>query len=189
MIIPSRGIGIVIPLIVGGCYLFTAASFNLVAPAYFAEHQWPKLVAFVIAAVALFFIGRYRSHTYADFGRDSLFFIPMQLWAAIVLIGGFCFLFANPADTNAAAGTGPGATAPVHARSQSASAPANQSGSDLRLQAIFYNANGHSTAMISQQTVGVGEKVGNYTVVTIDPLSVTLQSARSNLLVLRTATR
>src|SRR5262245_23096193 len=133
MIIVWRGIGIVIPLIVGACYLFTAASFDLLAPAYFAQHQWPKVVACVMAAVALFFIGRFRSRTYDDFGRDSLYFIPMQLWAGIVLIGGFCFLFANPADSNAA-GTSSGAAPPVYARSRSASASANRSGSDLRLQ-------------------------------------------------------
>jgi hypothetical protein len=46
-----------------------------------------------------------------------------------------------------------------------------------RLQAIFYNANGRSTAMIGGTTVSVGERIGAYTVQAIGPQSVTVKSA------------
>jgi hypothetical protein len=50
-------------------------------------------------------------------------------------------------------------------------------GSQARLQAIFYNANGHSTAMLGGRTVSVGERIGGYTVQAIGSQSVTVKSA------------
>ena len=47
----------------------------------------------------------------------------------------------------------------------------------FRLQAIFYQRNGRSTAIINGRTVSVGEHIGDNTVYAIEPQSVSLQSA------------
>lgn len=57
--------------------------------------------------------------------------------------------------------------------------------SEARLQAIFYNANGRSTAMIGGTTVSVGDRVGSYTVQAIGPQSVTVKSAKGEEKTLR----
>jgi hypothetical protein len=50
-------------------------------------------------------------------------------------------------------------------------------GREMRLQAVFYNANGHSTAIIDRTTVLVGDHIAGYTVLAIGPQSVTVRSA------------
>jgi hypothetical protein len=54
-----------------------------------------------------------------------------------------------------------------------------------RLQAIFYNANGRSTAMIGGTTVSVGDHIGAYTVQAIGSQSVTVKSANGQEKVLQ----
>ncbi len=66
----------------------------------------------------------------------------------------------------------------VHAR------PATASGKPERLQAIFYDSRGRSTAIIDRVTVTFGARVGNYTVVDIEPQAVTLRSTTGEKLVL-----
>jgi hypothetical protein len=57
----------------------------------------------------------------------------------------------------------------------------------LRLQAIFYNANGHSTAIINGKTVSIGEAAGGWTVLGIERELVSVQSANGEKLVLQLA--
>jgi hypothetical protein len=49
-------------------------------------------------------------------------------------------------------------------------------GNIARVQAIFYNANGRSTAVIDRKTVSVGDHIPGYTVLAIGPQSVTVKS-------------
>lgn len=56
---------------------------------------------------------------------------------------------------------------------------------DVHLQAIFYNTNGSSTAIIDRTTVLVGEHIGGYTVLAIQPQSVTVKSASGQQKILR----
>jgi hypothetical protein len=53
------------------------------------------------------------------------------------------------------------------------------------LQAIFYAGNSRSTAVINRETVTVGERAGAYTVLAIEPNSVTLTSAGGAKIILQ----
>ena len=65
--------------------------------------------------------------------------------------------------------------------------PTTQSRQGTRLQAIFYNPNGRSTAIIDGKTLSVGGAVNGNTVLAIERQSVILQSAKGEKLILRTA--
>ena len=74
---------------------------------------------------------------------------------------------------------------PVHARPGSnPNASTTPPAKPTRLQAIFYDAKGRSTAIIDRGTVSFGTRVGNYTVVAIEPQTVTLRSVGGEKLVL-----
>ena len=73
---------------------------------YYQTHGWPKLAAFFIAGLIVFFIGRYfnkkqgRVLVEKDTGREvvlkskhSLFFINVEYWSYILFALGFVFLF------------------------------------------------------------------------------------------------
>jgi hypothetical protein len=73
---------------------------------YYQHHGWPKLVAFVAAALVVYPIGRYLNATEGRVLVDpatgervviksdhSLFFINVQTWPFVLVLLGFVFLF------------------------------------------------------------------------------------------------
>jgi hypothetical protein len=52
---------------------------------YYTAHTWPKILAAVLAAIPIWFIGK----SFENDGRgDHLWFIPVKWWAPVILIGG-----------------------------------------------------------------------------------------------------
>lgn len=176
MIIVWRGIGL--PIMMAGLGV-TGIIFMLFDRVYLMNHGWPRLLAFGAGGALVYWLAWVRETKYEV--RDSVYYIPMKVWAVLILAGGICcsFLPAEAFQVKAR-----GTPAPRRAATESAARrPVNENG--LRLQGILYSGDQNSTATINGQTVGVGEKVGGFTVRTITAQSVTLQAANGQVTVLR----
>ena len=105
-----RGLGFLVFVITLAALIFmevlTGRLFH--DPSYYAAHGWPKLVGFLIAAVAVWLLGnslnRRPGRVVIDkaTGRQvvlkpthSLFFIRVDYWAAILVVLGIVFLFVS----------------------------------------------------------------------------------------------
>lgn len=167
MIIVWRGLGLPI-MLAGG-----VATGGILAPfgmEYLSNHAWPRMLAFSGGAAVIFILGKLREDRTGR--QDSVYWIPMKAWAVMMLVGGLCFAFVPLSST------------PVAARTYSEPARvATVNG--FRLQGIFCTAPGSGTAIINNQTVSVGDKIGDCTVASLEPESVTLQAANGKVTVLR----
>lgn len=98
------GFGIVVPLIGLLCLVLSQiATDAILGEGYFGGSTWAKLLAFAITALALWFCGRWMNkptgevfinkETGEEFQKipnHSLFFIPVQYWAFVIIaLGGF----------------------------------------------------------------------------------------------------
>jgi hypothetical protein len=108
MIFIWRGAGILVLVVTLGMLMAVQLGVNraLQDPTYYQTHGWPKLLAFVLSAAAVFLIDRYSD---LRLGRKSpkpapdqppapkpghsLFFIPMKFWSIILLAIGVSCLF------------------------------------------------------------------------------------------------
>jgi hypothetical protein len=111
--------------------------------------------------------------------RAVIYFLAFM--GVIGIIAYFCRNLGGPpesASTPDAAGAArtPASANAIRTAQPAPAAPASAS-STVRLQAIFYNPGGRSTAVINGKTLSVGDRFDNYTVQAISQRSVTLQSA------------
>ena len=107
MIIIWRGGGILVPVVTFGMLIAVQLGVNRVLgdPTYYQTHGWPKLLAFVLSAAAVFLIDRFSDLRLGSKSREpgpdpspkpksrnALFFIPMKFWSLILLgIGVYSF--------------------------------------------------------------------------------------------------
>lgn len=102
------GLGFLVAVITFGCLLATEALVEawFQDDRYYQAHGWPKLVAFVVAAVIVGVVGQKlkrrpgkvlidpETGSEVIVGRNNtFFFIPMEYWAPILLVLGVIFLF------------------------------------------------------------------------------------------------
>lgn len=102
------GWGILVPIIAFVCLLLTQAVTDAVVgePGYYSEHDVPKTIALLVAAAAVWFLGRYfngkpgRRLVDKDTGeefvvepRHSLFWIKMEYWAVALVVAAFAIPF------------------------------------------------------------------------------------------------
>jgi hypothetical protein len=106
MIFIWRGAGILVLVVTLGMLLAVQLGVNRVLqdPTYYQTHGWPKLLAFLLSAAAVFLIDRYSNLRLGGNSPEpapdkppapkpshSLFFIPMKFWSIIlVAIGVYC---------------------------------------------------------------------------------------------------
>lgn len=175
MIIVWRGLGLPIMMAGLGVTSLTIVPFDR---AYLMSHSWPRLIAFGTGAVVVYWLAWWRENRTGL--RDSMYFIPMKVWAVVLLAIGICWSFA------------PASSFPVSARENQTPNPARNKTTavnGLRLQGIFYCADQTSSAIINNTTVSVGDKVGDNTVSAIAPQIVTLKSASGQVTVLQSSTQ
>jgi membrane protein implicated in regulation of membrane protease activity len=102
------GFGFLVALIGFGCLVLTQFIANALFQnaAYYQTHGWPKLVAFLIAALLVYFLSRVlerqqgRAMIDKATGREvvlkprhSLFFVPLKYWPYILVGLGVIALF------------------------------------------------------------------------------------------------
>jgi hypothetical protein len=108
-----NGWGFLVAVIGFACLLVTQIVVNsaMQNDEYYQNNGWPKLVGFVVAAIIVWPVGRALNRKGLDRelidvntgervvlssgGGNSLFFIPMEYWAAIFVVLGVIFLFVN----------------------------------------------------------------------------------------------
>jgi len=177
MIVVWRGLGL--PILMAGFFVagMTSLPFGI---ACLMNHGWSRLVACGTGAAVVYLLAWLREK---EGRRDSLYFIPMKVWA-IILLGGAILISIIPfaATDVAARTTDPGVPAKFYSEPVKVVTV-----NGLRLQGIFYSGDGSSTAIINNTSVAVGDKVGNSTVKAIEPQLVTLQAANGKVTVLRPA--
>ena len=102
-----RGRGYVIGLVVVGCLLISdwLCGVRYHDSGYYAQHGWPKLAAFALAAGIIWWLNSWgKEETVgvdqrdlarrAFFGRqDTLFFIPASYWPLLLCVLGGAFFF------------------------------------------------------------------------------------------------
>lgn len=109
MFVPSRGRGFLIAILTALCLLLcdslTSQHFN--DPNYYAQHGWPKLTAFWVAAALVqlmlprrpeVVLGEIRPREAPKSvlrERDALLFIPARYWPLVLLALGIGFYFVN----------------------------------------------------------------------------------------------
>lgn len=94
-------LAIVIFLAIGApMQLFVESSFGA---AYYKAHSWPGVLACLMAAPPIWFIGRWLNREqiestdeFRQTGRHTFFFIPMEYWALVVLALGVFYVFDKP---------------------------------------------------------------------------------------------
>jgi hypothetical protein len=105
MFIQAHGRGYCIPAVLFACFMltdwFTGRHFH--DQHYYAQHGWPKLAAFTLAAVILWFLSADRqdelipgtapAEQKTPFLRahDSFFWVPARYWPALSLALGLLF--------------------------------------------------------------------------------------------------
>jgi hypothetical protein len=179
MIIVWRGLGL--PIVLAGCLVagITGAAFDKV---YMATHALPKVLALGAGAVAVFMLGHWRENQTGM--RDSVYWIPVKFWAVLMLIIGIGWAFSpDPSTPVAARSTPEPDSAPTRIPSKAATA------NGLRLQGIFASVPGQGSAIINGKTVFAGDKVGDYTVRTVESQMVILDAADGTKTVLRLPNR
>lgn len=99
MLIVWRGFGWLVPVVVFGALILSQLSVDAVyGEGFYTANGWPKQLAFVVAALFVGFLGFFLNHTKRQILFDeetgealgkapshSLFFIPIEYWAIIVL--------------------------------------------------------------------------------------------------------
>jgi hypothetical protein len=93
-------------LVLMGTELAVGAIFG--NPHYYQAHSWPKGVAFLLAALAVYFLGCYLSNRPGRVVIDkvtgqelvlrrshALFFIPMEYWGYILAVIGLVLFFVS----------------------------------------------------------------------------------------------
>jgi len=172
MIIIWRGLGL--PIMLVGFFVTGAISAMFGLP-YLAAHVWPRLLAFGMGGAVVYWLAWLRERETAR--RDLLYFMPMQVWAIILLVFGICWAFLPAPDTLVAARQISGTPTAAPAAKANPAPVRRTAVNGLQLQGIFYNANGRTTAIVNSKTVSVGDKVGDSTVSAIEPKLVRLQAA------------
>ncbi len=103
-----RGWGILAGAMIFGSLLgaehFTESAFE--DDRYYQEHGWPKMAGFFVAALPVWFLGKYLNErskrvlldpeTYEEVvleAKHSMFGIPMQYWGPISVVLGIVFVF------------------------------------------------------------------------------------------------
>ncbi len=99
MLIVWRGFGWLVPVIVMAALILSQLSVDSIyGDGFYTANAWPKQAAFVAAAVLVGFLGFFLNHMKRGYLVDeetgevvgkapshSLFFIPVEYWAVIVL--------------------------------------------------------------------------------------------------------
>jgi hypothetical protein len=85
MLIVWRGFGILVPLMMAGSMLLAMALFG---GHTYEQHGWPKLLAFLMAAIAIGWAGSKLNRNRPSGSTHSFFFIDMEVWAIISVIIG-----------------------------------------------------------------------------------------------------
>jgi membrane protein YqaA with SNARE-associated domain len=95
-----RGLGILVPIIVGILSVFTAYVVNIAMKNedYSKWHYWPKALGAILAAVAVWFLGRYLNSrpgivvVEKDTGKEivlrkthDLFYLKFEYWCFVLL--------------------------------------------------------------------------------------------------------
>ena len=105
-----KGWGILVVIItaafVFGVDFITGAAFG--NSNYYAIHNWPEGVAFLLSGIAVYFVGLYFNNKPGRVmidkatGREivlrrvhSMFFIPMEYWGIILAVGGIVLFFVH----------------------------------------------------------------------------------------------
>ena len=178
MIIIWRGLGL--PIMLAGLFVTGMISAMFGLP-YLMTHVWPRLLAFGIGGAVVYWLAWLRE-TKAGM-RDSLYWIPMKVWAVIFLMFGIGSALLSASLAEARQISGAPIAAPVAKANRASVKAAAVNG--FQLQGIFYNANGRSTAIVNSKTVSVGDKVGDATVSAIELKWVKLQAADGKETVLK----
>ncbi len=101
------GWGFLVPVLWIGFFVFTQAGLNaIVGPYTYESAEWPKLLAGILSAVTIWFVGRYfngkpgrtlidkkTGHEFVVKPRNTFFFIPMEYWAIAVVVVEVIFSF------------------------------------------------------------------------------------------------
>ena len=99
MLVVWRGFGWTVPVVVFGALILSQLSVDAVyGDGFYTANTWPKQAAFIVAALFVGFLGFFLNHkkrgvlideeTGEPVGKapaHSLFFIPIEYWAIIVL--------------------------------------------------------------------------------------------------------
>lgn len=99
MLVVWRGFGWLVPIVVFGALILSQLSVDAVyGEGFYTANGWPKQVAFIVAALFVGFLGFLLIHKKRQILIDeetgeavgkapahSLFFIPIEYWAIIVL--------------------------------------------------------------------------------------------------------
>ena len=107
MFLQARGRGYWIPAILFGSLLLMdwLTGFYYHDPTFYAHHRWPKLAAFTVAALILWYLSAHRDDEYLPGAKpadekgpflrpqDSFFWVPAKIWPALSLALGLLFYF------------------------------------------------------------------------------------------------
>lgn len=99
MLIVWRGFGWLVPIVIFAALILSQLSLDAVyGEGFYTANAWPKQAAFIVAAFSVGFLGIYLNHSKRQILIDeetgepvgkapahSLFFIPIEYWAIIVL--------------------------------------------------------------------------------------------------------
>lgn len=154
--------------------------------AYLVSHGWPKALACGVGGVTIFLLAWLRERKCGV--CDSVYYIPMKVWAIVMLAVSLGLPFINDTDDTKVNASPMPETQPLLpvAYPKPRQAPVNTpTSSALRLQGIFCTPKGNNTAIINNTTVSVGDKIAGYTVNTIEPQSVTLRASNGMARVLK----
>ena len=94
-----RGKGIIVAVLAFACLVASEAITEVVThdSLYYQHHGWPKLVAFWVAAAAVYALrhrlGVPETVEHASGPEPSLFFVPVRYWPAVLLGLGVAFFF------------------------------------------------------------------------------------------------
>jgi membrane protein YqaA with SNARE-associated domain len=96
-----RGLGILVPFVAGGILMLTLYLVDLAMknPEYSKWHYWPKAVSGILAAAAIWYLGRYLNSrpgkvvVEKDTGQEieirkvhDVFFVKFEYWGVIIAI-------------------------------------------------------------------------------------------------------
>ena len=115
-----RGRGLVVLLAILVFIVVEAMVDGSMGGGYYASHAWPKILAAVLSAIPIWFIGVAFEN---GGGSDSFWFVPVKWWAPVILIVGiFVGISATEAAPEPAKATDPAPVAEV--KSEPAPQPA-----------------------------------------------------------------
>ncbi len=108
MLIVWRGFGWLVPVVIIAALILLQLSVDAVyGDGFYTADAWPKQAAFIVAALSVGFLGFFLNHTKRQLLFDeetgealgkapahSLFFIPIEYWAVIIIAA--LFLLPTP---------------------------------------------------------------------------------------------